>query len=291
LLIGGMAAAEVPDLLLNVMTFNVRSGMSGDGDNAWPRRKDTLVNAVREYDPDLLGAQECFDFQAGYLCERLPQYAWFGVSRDGQKHDERMAVIYKKDLFNAIETGNFWLNPTPDVPGSIGWGANHERMVTWGRFYHLESKREFHFFNTHFEHECEEARRNSAALLLDRLKAVPESGAVVVTGDFNAVAEGSVPWQALTAGGLRDAWLAAAERVGPAVTRSDFKPLQSENPPDHRIDWILVRGPVQVDRCETVTYNEEGRMPSDHFPVLARLRLTARGDCGLRADHEDTISD
>ena len=177
-------------------------------------------------------------------------------------------------MFNPIETGNFWLNPTPDVPGSLGWGANHERMVTWARFYHRESKRGVYFFNTHFEHESEEARRNSAALLRERLRAVPDSEPLVVTGDFNAPAEQSVPWQTLTAHGLRDAWLVAAERAGPADTRSGFKPPDPKNHRDCRIDWILVRGPVHVDRCETVTYHEDGRLPSDHFPVLARMRLT-----------------
>ena len=40
-----------------------------------------------------------------------------------------------------------------------------------------------------------------------------------------------------------------------------------------RIDWILVRGAAGVDQCETVDAHENGRYPSDHLPVVARIRL------------------
>jgi endonuclease/exonuclease/phosphatase family metal-dependent hydrolase len=47
---------------------------------------------------------------------------------------------------------------------------------------------------------------------------------------------------------------------------------------DRRIDWILTRGPVAVERCETVTFNQDGRYPSDHFPVVADLKLSVSGE-------------
>jgi hypothetical protein len=38
-----------------------------------------------------------------------------------------------------------------------------------------------------------------------------------------------------------------------------------------RIDWILFSGPFTVLQHETITYNEDGRCPSEHFPVIAVL--------------------
>ena len=38
-----------------------------------------------------------------------------------------------------------------------------------------------------------------------------------------------------------------------------------------RIDWILFAGTFTVLQHETITYNEEGRYPSDHFPVITVL--------------------
>jgi len=40
-----------------------------------------------------------------------------------------------------------------------------------------------------------------------------------------------------------------------------------------RIDWILARGQVAVESAEVVTFSESGQYPSDHFPVVAWLRL------------------
>ena len=90
-------------------------------------------------------------------------------------------------------------------------------------------------------------------------------------GDFNAVAERSETWMAATAGGLKDAWLLARERRGPAITANGFGP-----PPEGRegrIDWILVGGDVSVLTAETIVYSEGDRYPSDHYPVLARLEI------------------
>ncbi|MCY3846821.1 MAG: endonuclease/exonuclease/phosphatase family protein, partial [Acidobacteria bacterium] len=99
----------------------------------------------------------------------------------------------------------------------------------------------------------------------------PAGSPVIVTGDFNAIAEVSETWHEATAHGLQDAWLAAAERRGPARTSSDFRPPERAN--EGRIDWILVGGPIGVRSVETVIDHEGGRYPSDHYPVMARLEL------------------
>ncbi len=143
-------------------------------------------------------------------------------------------------------------------------------MATWVKFYHLEDRRFFYHLNTHFDHRSELARSQAARMIAQWARNRPNRALpVVITGDFNAKAEEAEPWRILT-GQLQDAWVAAAERVGPAVTWSGFKaPRQLVN----RIDWVLVGGPISVIRCRTITYNEDGRYPSDHFPVLADLEL------------------
>ena len=141
-------------------------------------------------------------------------------------------------------------------------------MVTWAKFHHLTSRRFVFYFNTHFDHRSEEARKQTARLLARHVRKLPKSSIVVVTGDFNAQAEHSEPWHLLTKYGLSDSWLTAERTKGPAVTWSGFEaPTDSVN----RIDWILHRGPLIVSACETVLYNNNGRFPSDHYPVFARF--------------------
>jgi len=76
LLLPCLAGAETA---VKVMSFNVRYGTADDGPNHWDKRKDILVDTIKEYDPEIVGTQECLDFQADYVVEKLNDYRWFGV--------------------------------------------------------------------------------------------------------------------------------------------------------------------------------------------------------------------
>ena len=272
LLIGpalGLAACAEPEL--SVMSFNLRYAAARDGANSWRYRKDTLVNTIKHYEPDVMGVQECLASQSEYIARALPKYHWFGVAREANGKGEFSAVFYKKGVLSPIETGNFWISETPDTPGSQSWGTACTRMATWARFRHIKSNRFFYFFNTHLDHVSSEARQEGAKLLVERIGKTAHGHPTVLTGDFNAQAETSAPWQILVEGGMADAWLSVAERAGPETTVSNFGSFTDL--PGHRIDWILTRGQFEVRYCETVLYNESGRYPSDHFPVFARLVL------------------
>lgn len=253
---------------LAVMSFNIRYGSANDGENAWDLRREVVANTIRHYSPDIFGTQECLQFQAQYLDDVLTDYEHFGVGREANGSGERMEIFYKTDLLAPIETGNFWLSETPSVPGSRSWNSSNVRMVTWAKFYHYESKEFFYYLNTHFDHRSEDARVGAATVLAKFIQKLPKGALVVLTGDFNSDAERTEAWKILTRKTLNDSWLDAKNQVGPEVTWSAWKP-----PADivNRIDWILYRGSVDVLHCETVTYNENNRFPSDHYPVFAKF--------------------
>jgi len=119
---------------LRVMTFNVRYPNPGDGANVWPARRDLLVEVIRSRRPDLVGTQELYYEQGQYIVEKLPEYAWFGLSRRGNHEDEHMGVFYRKNRLRVIDSGDFWLSATPEKPGSISWNMSLPRMVTWAQF-------------------------------------------------------------------------------------------------------------------------------------------------------------
>lgn len=268
LAVGLSASAQAP---LSVMSFNIRHGTATDKDNSWEQRKGVLTDAIKKYSPDIIGAQECLLFQADFIIRALPEYHWLGIGREADGGGEFAAVFYKKSVLSPIETGNFWLSETPEVPGSRSWGSHCTRMVTWAKFRHIESGRFFFLFNTHFDHGSEEARVRSAHLLLERVKALASDLPAIITGDFNAAAENSAPWRILTEGGLSDTWLAAEKIEGPEVTFGNFLPPPQQE--KKRIDWVFSRGPIRVEHCETALYNENGRYPSDHYPVFAKFEL------------------
>lgn len=271
----GVLFAQTP---LEVMTFNIRTSAGRDGANAWPHRKDLVVETIRRFAPDVVGMQEALDDQIRYLDEQLPEYRWLGIDRGlngGTGLSEYTPIFYRHEALSPIESGNFWLTDTPDTPPPPRSGRRRRRgggrIVTWARFHHRATGRQIYVYNTHFTLRRGESQIASAELVADRVAALPPDSIVVVLGDFNNDAEVSDTWRVATSRGLRDAWVEADETRGPTATYGDFGPPGAEL--TERVDWILVGGPVAVQAVETVLHNSDGRFPSDHYPVAASLEV------------------
>jgi endonuclease/exonuclease/phosphatase family metal-dependent hydrolase len=264
------------------MTFNVRYGTANDGENHWEKRKDFLIETIKAFDPDLLGTQETLGFQRDYMAEKLGQYDVLGVGRDdGRERGEMMALYYKRSRFEKLDGGHFWLSETPDQAGSKSWDTSLPRMVTWVKLRDRRQPRArpIVFLNTHFDHRGRQARLESARLIRRRVLELSAVGPVVVTGDFNS-GEGSEPYAALfdpeqgNRSPLVDAYrLAHPEREANEATFSNFAAGPRTGP---RIDWIAVSREWSVIDSSIDRTQRDGRFPSDHFPVTAVLRLSAR---------------
>lgn len=262
------ASAAIAADTLRVMTFNVRYPNPNDGDDVWEKRKDILVDTIREKTPDVFGTQELFFAQGEYITGKASGYAWFGLSRRGNHEDEHMGVFYRRDRLKVIESGNFWLSETPEKPGSSSWDVSLPRMVTWALFEMAPGGRRFYFANTHFPHRAEdgEARRRCALVMRRWIERLPGGIPLIVTGDFNTGLD-TPPYRVFD-GLLDDAWKLAPRKSGPEGT---FHGFRGGSGGKDRIDWILFRGPWKVLEAETVTFQRGGRYPSDHYPVFSEF--------------------
>lgn len=256
------AAAET----LRVMTYNIRFPNPQDGANFWDNRRDVSIDMLRKYSPDLFGTQELFFRQGDEIVKALPEYVWLGNSRQGVHHGEYMGVFYKKDRFDLLEMGQFWLSETPNIPGSESWDVSLPRMVTWVRLKDKRTNKEFYFLDTHFAHRQQDdrARTESAKVIAAFVKKLPQGIPIVLTGDFNATPD-TEAHKVLTSA-MTDAWDKAAERKGPVGTFHGFRGGERDQ---GRIDWILFRAPWKVTSAETVTMHAGEKYPSDHYPVVA----------------------
>ncbi len=263
---------------LRVMSFNIRYGTAQDGENHWDKRKDFVVDTVRAFAPDLLGTQETLGFQRDYLAQALTGYESLGVGRDdGGDRGEMMALYYRKDRFEKLDGGHFWLSETPEVVGSKSWDSSLPRMVTWVKLRQRarEDAKPILFFNTHYDHRGETARIESSKLLRRQIGTIGEGCDVIATGDFNAP-EGGAVYQALfandgeTPSPVVDTFRAFyPERQAAEGTFSGFRADAIAGP---RIDWLAAgRGWKVIDAAIDRTA-KDGRTPSDHYPVTAILR-------------------
>lgn len=259
--------AHAADLPLRIMSFNIRLPVESDGVDYWETRKPLAVRMLREQQPDVIGLQELVKSQADYLAKALPQYAWFGRGREADGGGEYMGVFYRKDRLKVVESGDFWLSDTPEVPGSITWNHPHPRMVTWALFEQRTNGKRFYLLNTHlpYREQDEAARVKGASAIARHLSTLPADVPVVLTGDFNTTPASEV--HAVLARTLQDAWTTAPRVEGSEATFHGFT-----GKADRRIDWILVKG-VRLESVTSVTTRWNGRYPSDHFPLVVTLRL------------------
>jgi len=267
---------------LSVMTFNIRYAHTQPPD-LWPDRLPVMLDVIRRWRPDILGTQEGLYPQLRDLDRGLPEYGWIGLGRDGGSRGEFMAVFYRRDRLEPLEYDHYWLSDTPALPGSHTWGNSLPRMVTWVRFRDRASGRELLYVNTHFDHEVQHSRERAAALIVERLAGTRPDLPVILAGDFNVAAGGNPVYSMLTgAGGFADSWrvVGGSDTLG---TFHGFKGVAAARGTP-RIDWILMRGPVTALSSEIITDARNGQLPSDHFPVFARLRLTSPIPAGKTRD-------
>lgn len=260
---------------LNVMTFNIRLNAASDSLNAWPYRKDKLASQVLFHKAELLGVQEALYDQMKDLEERLPQFNFVGGGRDdGKTKGEYSAIFYDTVRLQVLQSNTFWLSLTPEEPGSKSWDAAITRIVTWAKFKDRKTKKIFYAFNTHFDHMGKVARRESALLLLQKVKKIAANTPAVITGDFNAKPTDE-PIQVIMDKNnplhLSDSKdMSASPHYGPTGTFNGFRSKETDDQP---IDYIFLKGKWKVLSHATISQTWEGRFASDHFSVLAGLVL------------------
>jgi len=256
---------------VRVMTFNVRTSNAVDGLNSWPLRRMMFYRTITHFDPDLLGMQEVTPFQTQDISANLKGYELLGLPRDdGKTRGERAAVLFKRDRFDKVRDGTFWLSETPDVVGSKGWDAALPRVCSWVELRDRQNdNRTIYFFNTHFDHKGPKAREESAKLMREKIKEIAGDNPVVITGDFNT-GQSSPPFKDLT----DDRFTEAFAETHPKPTTQDFTFhafTGQSNKGGIRIDWILHSAQLRATSAQIDRSSENGRYPSDHFPVEAVL--------------------
>lgn len=263
---GGVGAGGEAGPDLRVVSYNVRYGTADDGPDSWEHRRDLALRVIAEVGPDVVGIQEALRFQLDEIAAAFPRLGEVGVGRDdGDEAGEYSAILYDRTRLELLDEDTFWLSDTPLEIASTSWGNSIPRIVTWARFRDRRAGRSFYVFNTHWDHESQPSRERSAELLLERIARRPDPGdPVLVTGDFNA-GEENPAFLALLEGGLTDTF----RELHPGATDVGTFHGFGGDRNGAKIDAVLASPGWRTRGAWIVTSNEDGRYPSDHFPVAA----------------------
>lgn len=280
------ATPEISKLwTLALMTFNIRLGVANDGDNAWDKRKSMVFDVIRQQGGDFVGMQEAWKFQIEDILQAVPTYQCVGRGRQTDPDtDEWSPICYRHARWTPAsdEKGTFWLSETPETPGSKSWGSSLPRICTWARFVENSTGRSVYVFNTHYDHLGQTARVNSSILIATRMaQRNRKDTPVVLMGDFNAgesnqailYLKGTPVNGSKTPIVLVDTFRVLFPDVQDVGTFNSWTGKKTGD----KIDYIFVQletaaGP-RVTKAAIVYDNTNGRYPSDHFPVTARLEF------------------
>jgi endonuclease/exonuclease/phosphatase family metal-dependent hydrolase len=185
-LVGIWTIALMAQEPVELITYNIRMNTAGDGEHAWPNRKEDVALLFKFHRADIFCVQEALPDQMDDLEAAFPTFSYEGIGRDdGKREGEFSAIFYNKQRFEKLKGGTFWLSETPGQC-SFGWDAAYRRVCSWVQLKEKSSDQTLYVFNTHFDHKGEEARKESARLILRKVEELSEgSGSVVLCGDFN----------------------------------------------------------------------------------------------------------
>ncbi len=290
-------ASQVFAAQMLVGTYNIRLKVASDSvkGEVWNKRCQVMCDQVNFMAPAIFGTQEVLHVQLLDMLAGLDGYDYIGVGRDdGITGGEYSAIFYKTGELRLLDSGNFWLNETPDRP-ALGWDAACIRICTWGKFARQTDSNDeaFYYFNLHMDHVGVIARREAAKLIVSRIREIAQGAPVIVTGDFNVDQKDEIYGIFTGSGLLKDSYEAARIRFAENGT---FNSFDIDLCSDSRIDHICVSPATQVEAYAIMTnsywvpnVNSDAtvkghdapqqidfshytrRQPSDHYPVFVRL--------------------
>lgn len=287
---------------IKAMTFNLRGSMLEiDGVNYWPHRADLNISVLRRAAPDIIGFQE---FQIGHrdsYAAHLPEYEHvIGHNTiDDSEFGMQNPIYWRRERFALRDCGAFYLSETPER-WSVGWDGVFVRSVNWVRLHDTQAGFDLIALNTHLDHLGETARQHGARLIVGHLQAFAADLPVIVTGDMNSrvwaveangghippeLSEEATPpgtvHRIFTAYGLRDTFNEAGHAE--SADTNTFHDFKGEDYPaiGQRIDWVLIGDGaghrLQTLDCAIIRDAQPPVYPSDHYPVMATVRVVSSG--------------
>lgn len=258
-------ADDAATVELTVMNFNIY--IKGSGEKSPENRTDEVVETIRRADPDSFGVEEADEAWLERLSVALPEYSYAGHGRDKDLGGEASAVFYKNEKYELVSTETFWLSKTPDKP-SIGWDAWINRICTVAVLRDINTGFTYAHFNAHFDNSGSISRVAAIGVVSEKASAYDMP--IVFSGDLNAK-EGNLMYKRALEAGFRDTkYLAETSDTG--ATYHGYMGQDKLN--DKPIDYIFVNSYCEsVSLYDVVTEKINGIYPSDHFPVVAKMKM------------------
>ena len=259
----------------SLLDLNVYS--TGVGENSVTNRYVRLMKllAGNQY-PDVLTLQdvspawvEQFSKSGEGYKAMNEVYGYVGTGRNDDDDSVKNPVFYKKDKFDLIDSGTFWLSETPDFV-SVGWDGRQRCVASWAILEEKVSKKKIAVISSMLDSYGNKARINGAALLVK--KAAEFDCPVLLCGDMQAASNINYV-KSITEYQLFDAQKLALQGDGytKATVNSAFG---TDQVPNGKSDFIFASyGDFKVVNHVVDRQKPDGGFVSNHWPLFAEFVL------------------
>lgn len=257
------------------MTYNIKT-QNGSTLEAVPDRATALCDFLKRLQPDVVGVQEATRLWRENITKSgtftAQYYNMVGEERNNTATDnEANPILYRKDRFDLLDSGTFWLSETPDQM-SKGFGAAYHRICTWVKLKDKNSGQVLVFMNTHLDTTSKDVRTAEFNLILEKAQSfgnVP----IILTGDFN-IRQDAPLYRTIQKTMFKDSKTVAksaedaSSKVAEYYSKSDNRP----------IDYVFVTNHWNVSSYKLDPGEYKGRSGaqtniSDHCAVYIRATV------------------
>ena len=249
---------------IKVISFNIRC-TDDENCNSIQERAPRLSMVMAPYDADVIGFQEYTPFWEDsidrYFCDR---YELFNKYRTDTGWIESAPILWKKEKFDCLERGYFWLSDTPEIM-SGGWDDyQHNRICLYVILKNKNDGKTFAFMNTHLGFG-EKNQVKSVRLIhqyMEKLSAYP----TFITGDFN-MTPSSRPYAEMIKKVADINELTIKDR------RSTYHGYDQKNNFEEHIDYCFIDKKINPIAFKIIDELVENKFPSDHYGIYAELEI------------------
>ena len=250
-------------MLLKVISFNVRNcndPISGSVLERAPRIKKVTA----PYDADVIGLQEYTHNWEASIKELFSDYEIYNQYRCEGPFFEGTPILWKKDKFDLINKGCFWLSDTPNVMSKGYDSLGYHRICLYVTLKDKASGTVFTFLNTHFGFGDD--GQVKSAKLIKKYASEITSAPFFITGDFNM--------QPTSLGYLefvKDMGDANALTVNDR--RATYHGYHTETAKQEHIDYCFINNQVKAVNFKIIDELDDGKYPSDHYGLYIEIDL------------------
>lgn len=286
---------------LRLLQFNIQT----ENGNAAPfiNRSEMYRRLVEELRPDVVGMEECTVNWRKWLDEYVFNDSYEGVGEARTSGGEANPIYYRKDKFELVDSGTFWLSDTPDKVGSMLQGVNYPRICTWVILKDKATGVQFAHMNTHLDHNGNNdsttgnnIRKAQMAVIVkfaaEKFGDMPQflSGDLnnrrttskgeiyalykMITGEKAVKEEDGTTYKMSLADSRLNAAVTVDENHTATMTKYYDETGASYEPTREPIDYVFYN-PANTEALtyETFLVSEDGLWISDHLPVFTTFKI------------------